>query len=257
MFGSQPLINVLFEGFASDDTIESVARAYAGGARFIFVATEEPTPEGFNHGINPAMVLRQQRFPEVAQYAEAIWALVPGSEEWYGQFAPTARLELGYSPSMVRVSKQEPDLHWSFHGYQSPRRQAILNKLKYHFWGPSGIIAVFMEQATRDKDIARGRVVLQIRSVEKMGLVSSSRCATALLLGRPIVAEPHELCHPWDEVVHFSSSLDAFYGDVVTKGISWQAEYEKQFARFKQMFSPENCVGRALRETIPARLLAA
>ena len=69
MFGSQPLINVLFEGFASDKTIESVEWAHRGGARFIIIATEQPTDVGFNHGLNRGMILRQQRFPEAARYA--------------------------------------------------------------------------------------------------------------------------------------------------------------------------------------------
>ena len=257
MFGSAPLMNVLFEGFMSDETVDSIATAHKHGARFVIVATEQPTELGFNHGLNAGMVKRQARFPDVARYADAVWALVPGSEGWYGRFAPTARVELGYAPSLVRDVKTTPDFEWSFHGYLSPRRTQIFNKLKNYFWGKAGNVTVFQDQATRDREIVRGKVVVQVRALEEMGLVSSSRCATALHLGRPVVAEPHELSHPWDEVVHFSRSLDAFYDDVVIKRISWQAEHARQFARFKTLFSPENCVGRAMRETLSHKALAA
>src|SRR5262249_36754102 len=70
-------INVIVEGFTPGIT-EIIAQYHAQGARFVILATEEPTERGFNHGLDQEMVLRQREFPNAAKYAEAIFHLVPG-----------------------------------------------------------------------------------------------------------------------------------------------------------------------------------
>src|SRR5258708_39655144 len=81
-------INLLVEGFTSASTAV-VAEARQRGARFICVATEEPTPKGFNWGFDREMALRQVEFPNAAQFFEGILYLVPGAGKWVAQFAPS------------------------------------------------------------------------------------------------------------------------------------------------------------------------
>ena len=94
----------------------------------------------------------------------------------------------------------------------------------------------------------QSRVIVQIKKDERMELVSSSRLNTALCVGRPVIAEPHELSAPWDGVVKFSKTLDAFYADCFLARTAWRGIHAAQFDKFKVKMSPEICVGRALRE---------
>lgn len=243
-------INVIVEGFTAP-VLDCVIRAHDQGARFLILATEEPSLKGFNHGTQPEMVRRQQMFPHVAKFADAIFHLVPGQHvtDWYGQFAPTAQVELGYAPTIVRKPNGlEPEYDFGFYGSMTKRRMRLLRRLARRSGRKKAvrIVSDFTTQDDRDKIMREAKVIVQIRKFEEMGLVSSSRCNTALCLGRPVIAEPHLLSHPWDEVVKFAGSEDAFLNSASLMVHAWKRVHAEQFDKFKKLFTPEYCVGRAL-----------
>ncbi len=243
-------INLVVEGFTPVST-DAIRRGHEAGARFICIATEEPTPKGFNHGRDREMVRRQEMFPHAAKYFDGILYLVPGAGEWYSQLSPSAYVELGYAPTLVRPGDiEQPKFDFGFFGSLSRRRYKILKQLA-RFIGTEKAVRVeasFPDQVVRDKAVREARVILQIRKHEEMGLVSSSRCNTALCLGRPVVAEPHLLSKPWDEVIKFSEDSEAFLQDCFMARSVWRSLYLTQFERFREKMSPEFCIGRALRE---------
>jgi hypothetical protein len=242
-------VNVVVEGFTRD-SIKIVADSAQQGARWIILATEEPSERGFNQGTQREMVMRQQTFPEAAKFCEGILHLVPGGHvtKWYGQFAPAAPIELGYAPTLVRINERDPDYDFGFYGSLTPRRHSILKRLAKRVGTEKAVRLVvdFATQQERDDMMRRAKVIVQVRKFESMGLVSSSRCNTALCLGRPIVAEPHLLSKPWDEVVRFSDTIEGFYQACVLVRANWKGVWKQQFDRFKDKFPPEECVGRAL-----------
>lgn len=242
--------NVVVEGF-NDEIVRVIAAGYASGARFLCVATEEPTPAGFNHGTQREMVLRQADFPKAAPYLDGILHLVPGDAvtAWYAQFAPSASIELGYAPSLVRrETVAAPPFDFGFYGSISKRRMALLKRLAKRAGTPKAvrIVSDFATQADRDRQMQEAKVIVQIRKFDEMGLVSSSRCATALCLGRPVVAEPHELTSVWGNVVKFAQTEDEFLDlAMITRGM-WRGVHAGQFDKFKALLSPQRCVGDAL-----------
>ncbi len=243
-------INLVVEGFTPIST-DAIRRGYEGGAGFVCIATEEPTPNGFNHGRDLEMVRRQLEFTNAAKYFDGILYLVPGAGDWYRQWAPSAYIELGYAPALVRPGDTlEPKFDFGFFGSLSRRRRKVLKELA-RYVGSEKAVRVegsFPDQAVRDRIMREARVIVQIRKHEEMGLVSSSRCNTALHLGRPVVAEPHLLSKPWDEVVKFSESSEAFFQDCLMARVAWQSLHYTQFAKFREKMTPDFCVGRALRE---------
>lgn len=251
LVGGDSGINVIVEGF-TPKVIEVCSQGHANGARFLCMATEEPTPKGFNHGREPEMVMRQEMFAKAMPYFEGIVHLVPGeaTTRWYSQFKPAAYVELGHASTLVRrPDGVEPDFDFGFFGTMSKRRLKILKTLAKRINSPKAvkIVADFATQADRDRDMRRAKVIVQIRKHDEMGLVSSSRCNTALHLGRPVVAEPHLLSKPWDQVVPFASTLESFYDHAILVRSMWRGVHASQMDKFKALMTPEACVGEPLR----------
>lgn len=241
--------NVVVEGF-TPGVVDVLAAGRQDGARFICLATEEPTPKGFNWGTQPEMTMRQHTFCLAAPYLDAIWHLVPGRgvTDWYSQHAPSAYVELGYAPTLVRPQMRKPVYDFGFYGSVTPRRLKWLRKLARRTGKAEAVrvVADFQSQEERDLAMQEAKVIVQIRKFDKMGLVSSSRCNTALCLGRPVVAEPHELSKPWDEVIYFADKKGDFVNlcmDVLQK---WEAHWLAQMNKFAEKFPPEYCLGEAL-----------
>lgn len=263
MVSAESGINILVEGF-TEYHVGIVKQMHEAGARFVVLATEEPTEKGFNHGTQKEMVERQRVFPLVAPYIEGIIHLVPGDHvtRWYSQFAPAAYTELGWSPKIMRpnapiVVKEngvqrvipEPDYEFGFYGSLTPRRHRLLKRLARKVTNnPKAIVTMvdFGTMSARDNEMRRAKVIVQLRKFDEMGLVSSSRCNTALAIGRPVIAEPHELCKPWDEVVRFSRTEESFFDEAFAMRAMWRGVYQQQLAKFKATFPPEACIGRAL-----------
>lgn len=252
-FALGQVINVVVEGF-TPPVIEAMANAHSQGARFLILATEEPTERGFNHGTQKEMVYRQTTFPEAAKYCEGIIHLVPGEHvtRWYSQYAPAAYTELGYAKSLERRELlREPEYDFGFFGSITNRRMNILKRLAKKTINTNKAVffeGTLPEQKERDRLMANCKVIVQLRKFEAMGLVSSSRCNTALCVGRPIVAEPHDLSKPWDEIISMAKTMDGFYTMCLMAKAQWRDLHRKQFAAFSTMLSPEKCIGRALEQ---------
>ena len=259
-------INILVEGFRAHH-VEIVRQMHEAGARFVILATEEPTEKGFNHGTQKEMVERQEVFPLMAPYIEGIIHLVPGDHvtRWYSQFAPSAYTELGYAPRLMRDNTQitaknpdgtrrilpGPDYEFGFYGSLTPRRHKLLKKLAKKVMNSDKAVVMvvdFPSRAERDNEMRRAKVILQLRKFDEMGLVSSSRCNTALTIGRPVVSEPHELCRPWDEVVRFSRTQESFFDEALAVRAMWKGVYQHQLDKFRSIFPPEACIGKALEQ---------
>lgn len=244
--------NVLYESFADPGTIDRIAAAHSDGCRFLYVATEEPTEAGcFGGRLDNAMRERQEAFVEAARYADGILHLIPGERvnAWYSRYAPAAYVELGHAEELVyRGSPVEPDITFGFYGQMTPRRREIFDKLSL-VTGERVEVLPFIkyDAAARDVMMRRVRVILQVRAHDSMETVSSSRCATALNLGRPVVAEPHAQGAPWDRIIHFSASPNDFYDDAVMFAERWEPTYAEQISRFAAILSPELCLGEPLR----------
>lgn len=250
--------NVLLESFADDPaTLVRIREARENGCRFLYVATEEPSPNGFNHGLDPAMINRQNAYPEAMKYAVGTLHLIPGQHvtDWYKQFGPAAYAELGWSPALTcGLDHSEPEISYDvgFFGKMTWRREQILGKLSEMGLSVLCLSSLDAPQSARDCSMRRCKVIVGIRGNEEWTTVSSTRCVAALAMGRPIIMEPHPAPDPWDKIVHFAPSLDMFYDDVALacriSDHTRRQIHVTQMMRFRERLTPERCVGNALRE---------
>jgi len=260
LLGDPGDFNFVVEGF-TPHFVEQMKIAKAHGARIICLATEEPTEKGFNQGTQREMVMRQELFAAAGPYLDAILHLVPGQHvtDWYNQHAPAAYAELGYAKSLIRpaadyqlrgfIVKPEPTFDFGFFSSISKRRLKLLKKLANRTGKVKAVRVVgnFPSQDERDQILLDCKVVVQVRKFEEMGLVSSSRCNTALNCGRPVIAEPHLLSKPWDEIVTFAKTEEEFINMALLARGNWRGLHAGQFARFRDRLPPEVCVGEPLR----------
>lgn len=243
---------VVFEGFLPPH-IEFLRACRQDGAKIIIVGTEAPGAHGFNSGLTPELLLRQKLFPAAAHEAAAIWYTVPDSGRWYGTFGPPAAyLELGYAPASVRHPAAQLDHDFGFFGSMTRRRWKLLQKFARASIGSRKATVRYAELIAgeeRDAQMARARVMLQIRAHEKMQNLSTSRLCTAMHIGRPVIAEMHEDPGVWGRIIEFAHPAK-FIDQAIDMSKRWQEAYEEQFARFKTLLPPEKCVGRAIEQTL-------
>ena len=179
--------NIIVEGFTPQIT-RHIEAVHKQGARFICLATEEPTERGFNHGTQREMVWRQDTFGPAMKFFKGIWHLVPGQRvtDWYAQYATAAYVELGYAALLIRPDPiRNPRFDTGFYGSMTPRRLTLLKRLSKRLGTQNAVRIVmnFASNVERDAAMQDAKVILQVRKFEEMGLVSSSRCATALYSG--------------------------------------------------------------------------
>lgn len=246
---------VLTEGFF-DNHIETMRQAYEQGVKFIIIATEAPGLTGFNAGLTDELVVRQRTFGNAARYAHAIWHTLPDAGPWYSQFKiPTAHLEIGYSPNSVRHPENPAGLDhdYGFFGSLTERRNKML-----HAFARSTVdghrarvrYVNFDSVQNRDAAMMRCRVVLQIGAHDKMNVLSTSRCATSLHIGRPIIAERHKNPGVWADIVELVHT-DVFILRAAKMHARWEAAHAEQMERFKALLPPEKCIGRTIALTLP------
>lgn len=249
---------ILTEGFF-DNHIETMRQAQEAGVKFIILATEAPGLHGFNAGLTDELVVRQRTFWKAASHAHAIWATILNSVGWYSQFKiPCAYAELGYAPESVRHPENllGLDHDYGFFGSLTERRNKML-----HAFARSTVdghrarvrYVNFDTVQNRDSAMARCRVILQIRPHDQMAMLSTSRCATAMHIGRPVIAEHHKEPGVWKDIIEFAHP-DVFILRAAKMHRRWEAAYAEQFAAFKAILPPEKCIGRTIALTLPPRV---
>lgn len=254
-----PVVNVMVEGFNAEiNALIAAARAQEG-IRLVIIATERPSTHGFNNQTKGEMVTRQVHFPAAAAQADALWPLVPEAVEWMQRHHKrVAHLELGYSARRIIPQVGPAEYDFGFFGSLTPRRQGVLQDLvrrghRVFVTGPrigKGGQLELPSREERNELMQRCKIILQLKPADNWQIISSSRCNTAINLGRAVVAEPHNSNSAWKRIVRFSSTPFNFVKTAEKALEDYEGEWVRQFCRFKEILPPAACVGKVIEETL-------
>lgn len=238
-------INVICEGFTEAET-ERVMTLRRHGCRVVLVCTESIAGDSLNNFQSEDYQGRYHQLMKVAPNVDAIWCLVPGTAAALRSHNANARdVELGYSPRRLRKLRTKPQYDFGFFGSVTGYRRRTLQE-----FGRRGhsvyVMRNFAPPDERDRAIANCKVVLHVKATKSWKIVSSSRCSTALHIGRPVVAQPIASDSIWKEIVRFSMTQDAFYDDAARVMRNWETHWGRQIARYKDLLSADKCLGAAV-----------
>ncbi|MCC7273910.1 MAG: hypothetical protein IT561_14665 [Alphaproteobacteria bacterium] len=152
---------------------------------------------------------------------------------------------LGFAPSMCRVAdRAEPDIDVLFYGGLSPRREAVLERLRGRC---RCYVAVNCFGAARDRLIGRAKVVLNVHYYESF-VLETPRVVYLLANGKAVVSErnPTTEIEPWIE----RAIVTAPYEDLADACLALVADEPRRLALAGA------AAGRA-READMTRILAA
>ncbi len=217
--------NVVLDGI-TDAVGEKIPAANGMGARFLYLVTDRPP------AFSPALVRCFDAALSMDADVGARWT------------RPVARLELGYAPTLMKLSAAVPTIDVGFFGPVSKRQSKILKKMHQRI-----NVLVEDDHTKRETGIYKVKVVLQLREIDdELKPVSASDCNAALCLGRPVLADAHLRKWPWGNIVNITSSMDDFYNEckLMING-RWRDDYTKQFTKFAKL-TPEVCIGEPLRK---------
>jgi hypothetical protein len=262
------VINVIIEGFSQNVVEQMRGMKTDKGIPLVIITTERPGRPGFNNDRRPEMIERQRVFPRAAAEAAAVWCLVPGVARWARQWCPrTIDLELGWSAAREKHLRggfgadERAVFDFAFYGSLTPRRKNIIAEIERRGYlvmtAERNVLSTknqmgFLSLEERNGLVGSAKVVLGIHQFPGWSLVSNSRFATALSLGRALLNEPHRGVEtPWHGAGVFSRTIGSFVDEAIAILPHWQEVRDQQIARFRELFSPARCVGEALRLTLP------
>ena len=238
-------INVICEGFTEIES-ERIVEMCRQGIRIVLVCTESIANNSLNNFQRDDYRSRYEHLLLVAPYVDAIWCLVPGTADRLRDLNRNAvDVELGYSPRRRRDLVARPEYDFGFFGSVTPYRGTTMQE-----FGRRGLRVFVMRNFAppdeRDRAIANCKAVLHIKATKNWKIVSSSRCSTALHIGRPVVSQPVASRSIWKQIVRFSKSHDAFYDDAVRVMRDWRTHWERQIDAYQRLLSAEKCLGPAV-----------
>ncbi len=243
-------VNILFENF-SDEAQAVLESAVNEGSRFVIVATERPAPQGFlgwDETFNQGR--RMWSFPAAASLASAIWCLIPDAIGWFqAHHANCIPVELGYSSRLDRgLGNDMPRHDFAAFGLVTPHRRGTIMALRQahtvlcqHSQGHEGN---FLKREFRDEMVRAARVSLHLKQSPTWNIISASRCATSLHLGRPIFSERVACDSPWHQII---TEADDVIGAAPGAITLWRELYDAQIGAFRDILPAEKCVGEAVR----------
>lgn len=241
-------INILWENFTPD----MASAIEKSDLRFGLIATEIPTPLGFNNRVEQDWQLRWKGFHRIAHKAEFIWTTVPQAVQFYKRFAPTSFIEFGWDqhlvPDWINNNCEKYEFDFCFMGILNDFRKSILSNLEKH-------AKVFYSEELLDWDqmgevIQRSKIGLGLKQNETWAIPSPTR------IGRFLMAK-RGLAHDWTPIRTAQSRFVQFnedkkdFCDFALEMLErdWKTKSEVAFNRYRDELPMKNIMNEVLKNS--------
>lgn len=242
-------VNVVCEGFTETES-DRILEMRRQGYHIILVCTEGILNNSLNNFQTEDYRIRYRELIRIAPKVDALWCLVPGTAAVLRDLNLHAvDVELGYSPRRRRDLVWDPQYDFGFFGSVTRYRGTTMQE-----FGRRGhsvyVMRNFAPPDERDRAIANCKVVLHIKATKNWKIVSSSRCSTALHIGRPVISQPIASKSIWKEIVRFSMTQESFFDDAIRLMRNWRANWHRQVDAYQRLLSADKCLGPAIDDLI-------
>lgn len=242
-FAPPPAVNIFSEG-TTEASAAAITELAKSGHRIVCLLTEEPTLIS-NGGLvwnyrtdEPNWFGRAREFVAMVPHLAACWCYAPGSAAKISHLLPAADIDIGYGKRFALPRPVvEPTFDFCFFGGLTDRRGVVIDRFRRR-GHTVDVIPHSTSLADRDARIPRSRVVIDARQYEWWRLVSSVRYATAIMCGRPAVAEYRvpEARVNWDRIVAFApeDTFDSLYATATKVLAGWKREHARQLKALRE-----------------------
>ena len=220
------------------------------GVQYGIIATEIPDGYAFNWRNESYWKTRFEAFPEAAEGASFIWAMVESTVPYYSTFCPTAFIELGFSSRLIpSLLNGSPEFDFSFFGLRTPYRIEVVDRLRKHAkveWPERFLAATEVQEL-----IGSTKVGLNFKQSEQWPIPSPTRLGRLIMAKRDVASEKTQVATRQGKIIGLPLDGQDFVEFALERlSANWRERAENTFEQYRTKMPMSLIMDQVFEKTI-------